>query len=304
MKKLAFALARSRWAIDHVSGLNMFPSVHGLLTGNPNAFSTQIQGLNVDEDGNIIQEPVAFIVGKDGQLLSLSDVLDGNADVAKGSIGIMNVSGVMMKDSFCGMTGTMEMAEQVKALSAIEEINTILFDTDSPGGQVDGTETFADAIRESGKRTIGLVNNGMACSAGYWPISGCDELYATHATCEIGSIGVYATLSDYSKYYEEMNIKIEDVYADQSTEKNKGYIDWKAGDPKVFKERLTLVATEFISAVETNRAGKLNLSVGDPFKGAVYGATKATEIGLIDGIKKKDALINELLNEKLTLKFN
>lgn len=274
-----------------------------LLTGNQNAFSHQTQGLSVDEDGNIIQEPVAFVMGKDG-FVSLNDLLAGNADVAKGSIGVMNVQGVMMKDSFCGMTGTMEMAEQVKALSAIPEISTILFDTDSPGGQVDGTETFADAIRDSEKRTIGLVNNGMACSAGYWAISGCDELYATHATSEIGSIGVYATLSDYSKHYEDLGIKFDDVYADQSTEKNKGYNDWKAGDPTEFKKLLSMVATEFISAVEENRGEKLNLKAGDPFKGAVFGAVQATEIGLIDGIKKKDALMNELLNTKQTLNFS
>jgi ClpP class serine protease len=196
------------------------------------------------------------------------------------------------------------MANQLKWMDANENISSILIEIDSPGGHVDGTATFADAIRNASTPTIALVNDGMACSAGYWIASAADTVYATHAHSEVGSIGVYATLADYAKYYEDKGIRVDDLYAKQSTEKNKGYRDWKAGNADEFINRLSATADVFINTVKTNRAGKLNLEVADPFKGAVYSADKAVEIGLIDGIKSYDAVMNELLIKEETLNFS
>lgn len=290
MKKITQALARNKWAIELNTGLNFYPRAHMLLTGQRATFF---------DSENTEPEPTAFIIGADGK-----QPFKAGATVGTGAIGLLEISGALVKDSDheCGVVGTMEMAEQVKAMAA-SGVSAILISMDSPGGQVDGTATLADAIKNAVVPTVAVVNDGMACSAGYWIASAADSIYATHNNCEVGSIGVYATLADFSKYYEEMGVRVEDVYAEQSTEKNNGYREWQQGNADTFRARLSGVASEFIDTVKAHRAGKLDTDVADPFKGAVYGAKQAQAIGLIDGIKSMDAVLAELTKEKLNISF-
>ncbi len=294
MSRLAFAIARSKWAIRIEDGLALFPRVQAFLGGDNAAFEfvsdNQTPRIN------------AAVVTADWTR-ALEEFINGDAEIEPGSVGVLNVHDVIMRDDFCGDAGSITKSNQLKWMDANPNIKGIILDINSPGGQVDGTATLADAIKNATTPITAIVNDGMACSAGYWIASAADEIYVTHEHSEVGSIGVYATLRDYTEYFKELGIRIEDVYAEQSTEKNKGYKDWKAGDPKAFIARLSSVADTFINVVKENRKGKLNLTAGDPFKGAVYGAAKATEIGLIDGIKSYDEVLNSLLNEKQTLNF-
>lgn len=289
MKRITSALARGKFAIDVQTGLALYPQVHAFLRG---------QAVNIasDQDKPEVQ---AGIITADWTR-ALDDYVEGRAEVESNSVGIISVYDTVMKADFCGWAGTMTMANQLKWMDAHPNVRAIILDIDSPGGQVDGTATFADAIKNSKTPVIAVVNDGMACSAAYWIASAADAVYATHAHSEVGSIGVYATLADYSKYYEEKGIRVEDVYAQQSTEKNKAYKDWLAGDATEFVKRLSNIATEFIATVKENRKGKLNTDVADPFKGAVYNATQATAIGLIDGIKSMDEVLAEVQKDKLT----
>jgi ClpP class serine protease len=287
MKKITAALARNKWAIELNTGLNLYPRAHQLLTGQRATF--------FDAPDTEV-EPIAHVISADG----LKQEFTAGETYAKG-VGILSIKGGLVKDSNhdCGVIGTMEMAGQVKAMAA-SGVSAIVLDIDSPGGQVDGTATLADAIKNAVVPTIAVVNDGMACSAGYWIASAADEVYATHPTSEVGSIGVYATLADFSKYYEDMGVRVEDIYAEQSTEKNNGYREWMEGNADTFRARLSGVASQFIATVKEHRAGKLNTQNADPFKGAVYNATEAQAIGLIDGIKSMDAVLEDLQTEKLT----
>jgi protease-4 len=188
------------------------------------------------------------------------------------------------------------MASVVNKLSLSEKVETIIFEIDSPGGSVDGTQTYANAIANSNKRTIGIVNEGMAASAAYWIGSSCDELYVTKSTDMVGSIGVYITLADFTEYYENIGIKVKDIYSRLSPEKNKTYHDALAGDEDAMKDHLDFIANAFHAHVKSHR--DINISAGDPFKGAMFLAEQATEIGLIDGIKSWDELMTEIQSGK------
>lgn len=291
MKRITLALARGKWAIELNTGLNLYPRAHALLTGQVKSFYGEAEEKE--------PEPVAFIVGAGG-----ARPFKTGADVSANEIGMLTIKGGLVKESDheCGVIGTMEMAEQVEAMAA-SGVSSILINIDSPGGQVDGTATLADAIKAVEVPTVAVVNDGMACSAGYWIASAADTIYCTHPTSEVGSIGVYATLADFTEHYKKEGVRVEDVYASQSTEKNQGYRDWKAGNSETFQNRLSDVASEFISTVIRNRAGRLTGTGADPFKGGVFSAAEAKEIGLIDGIKPLKAVITEL-QQPDTLKLN
>lgn len=274
--KLLSAVLRGTWLIDPDFAQAHLPLVENLITG-------KLEGFTYKPDKNL----TAFAAHP----LRLSNRHSSFNDAPKGSIAIIPVMGPIMKNDYCGDAGSMTRAYQINEANNHPNIDAIILEMDSPGGMVDGTQTFADAIKSTTKPIIAIINEGMSASAAYWLASQCDEIYVSQKTDMVGSIGVYTSFADYTKYYEEKGIKIHEIYAPQSTEKNKDYKDAKKGDYSDIEKDLSYIADTFINAVKEGRGSKLNLSAGDPFKGKMYFADDAMAIGLIDGIKTMDQVI-------------
>ena len=287
-KILLHALARGVWAIDPNYAENQLNYIESFLRGESSEFKT-------DAHVKISEFPQVYA---GGNLVELnSSVWSFNEDLSRipsGSSVVIPVSGPIMKNNYCGSPGSMTMAKWISRLDSNPNCNTIIFNIDSPGGMVDGTQTFADAIKNCKTKTIAFINDGTCASAAYWIASSCDEIVSSHKTNSVGSIGVYVQLANWEKHYKEhQKLEIISIYSDLSDEKNLPYIEALRGNDKLIKkEMLNPLAEAFISAVKENRSGKINLSEGDPFKGKVYMSEEALAIGLIDRI----ASLQELLN--------
>jgi ClpP class serine protease len=105
-----------------------------------------------------------------------------------------------------GVADVLEIKQWVKEANADEAVETIVFDIDSGGGSVTGVFELSRFISESPKLTIGFTD-GMACSAAYAIMAGCNELYATPSS-DVASIGVYSYVHDVSKRYEAEGIEV------------------------------------------------------------------------------------------------
>lgn len=188
-----------------------------------------------------------------------------------------------------------DYAELITDLGKNSNVAGIIISIDSPGGQVNGTATLADAIKlvSAIKPVVAVVEDGMAASAAMWIASAANEIYATQKTDRFGSIGVYCTIADYYKQYKElMKLDVQDIYAPESIDKNKDYNDAIAGDPSAMKEQLSVLAQQFIGTIQTNRAGKIK---GDSWAtGKMFYATDAAKIGLIDGIKSMTDVVKRI----------
>jgi ClpP class serine protease len=212
-----------------------------------------------------------------------------NEDIEDATVVISIQDAITKHDGWCSF-GSMTMAEMVNKLSASDKVSTLILEIDSPGGMVDGTQTLANSIANSPKKTIAFVNEGMAASAAYWIASSCDEIYVSQKTDTVGSIGVYLTIADFKGYFEKQGLKVHEIYSRLSGEKNKDYKDALEGDYSGYQDKLDFIAKEFIAHVKANRT--IDTSAADPFKGAMFYAEQAMEIGLIDGIKSFDELIS------------
>lgn len=280
---LASAILRGTWLLDPNVAQSQLPIIEGILSG-----STRFEPMSDDEKGKL--EPQSFAVSGAGKIVpaaSLVSVGTNAAGVNKPKmVKVIPIVGVMLKYSEdCGPIGMVDIAKRVTQAASDPMIDAIVLSIDSPGGMVEGTQTLADAIKASEKPVIAFVNDGIACSAAYWIASATQEIFASQETDYVGSIGVYLTMADFKKRFEAQGITIHQIYADQSSEKNKTYQDALKGDYKGIKEgMLNPIAEKFISSVKENRAGKLNTEKTDPFKGDVYMAKRAIEIGLIDKI--------------------
>jgi protease-4 len=283
---LASAILRGTWLLDPNVAQNQLPIIEGILNG-----STRFEPMSEDEKLKFNPEVFGVVgiagAGKIVPEASLVSVGTNSPGVNKPKmVKVIPIVGVMLKYSEdCGPIGMVEIAKRVSQASSDPQIDAIVLSIDSPGGMVEGTQTLVDAIKASEKPVVAFVNDGMACSAGYWIASSASEIFASQETDYVGSIGVYVTIADYKKAYEAKGIPIHQIYADQSSEKNKHYKDAIEGNyDSIKKGMLNPIADKFINSVKANRAGKLNAEKGDPFKGDVFMAKRAIEIGLVDKI--------------------
>lgn len=211
------------------------------------------------------------------------------------SIALVTLSGPMIKRGGMCSYGMVDYTMLIDKLAANPNVSGILISIDSPGGQANGTQSLTNAIRSaSGKKpVIAFVDDGMAASAAMWIASGASELYATTSTDQFGSIGAYSTIADFAAHYRDYyKLPIQEVYAPQSTEKNKTYRDAIAGDVSGIEKELEYLVDNFHNTIATNRAGRIR---GEEWKtGKLFNAAEAKSIGLIDGIKSFTEIVERM----------
>jgi len=203
--------------------------------------------------------------------------------IPEGSVAMLNIMGPVTKFGDICSYGSVDHTATINALAKANNIAGIILNVDSPGGEAAGTSMLADAIRNAGsiKPVIGVVDDGIAASAGYWILSSCSEVYVTKKTDMVGSVGVYCTIADWYGYFAEQGLKVRDVYAPQSTDKNLDYKQSLEGNDKLLEDELKVLAQEFIDTVSKNRADKLTSE--DWQTGKMFYTKEAKKIGLIDG---------------------
>lgn len=299
--QLVSSLLRQSWLIDRRYADSMMPVIHRILMHDP-VTMTDVEA-SEEESGSKIkrQYSPAVFASVDGvpMRMTLSKAaMQGNnvfASAPQGSIAVIPVSGAIMQEDYCGAPGTKTLAKWVKDANAAENIIATLLLINSPGGSVAGTFEFADVIRSSSKPVLSFVE-GLAASAGYGIASAGREVWASHRTVEVGSIGTMIQLADYSGWLENEGIKEHFIYATASTDKNATYHEALKGNYKpMIKEILDPTNAIFHDTVKSNRPGlKVDAKSNEPLTGKVYLAETAMDLGLIDRIGTFEQAVERL----------
>ncbi len=101
----------------------------------------------------------------------------------------------------------------------------ILLRMDTPGGMMLGGPEIADAVASARRRKPVVAHaGGLCCSLGYMIASQADEIISNRSAI-VGSIGVIASVTDYSKLLENLGIKFE--YFTNQEAKFKGAARWE-----------------------------------------------------------------------------
>lgn len=230
---------------------------------------------------------------------SSNEVPLGQANVAGSKIGLISLSGPLMKQvgSLEEGTSTVEVRMAIRQALANDEIGALMFLVDSPGGTVSGTADLAAEIAAARqqKPCMAFVED-LCASAAYWTASACGKVYANNHTCLVGSIGTYLGLYDLSGAAGQAGIKAK-LYA-TGTLKGAGFpgAEITAEQDEYFQAMVDQTQTHFAAAVSANR--KLTAEqVKAVATGAVFHASDAQAKGLIDGIKTFDEALAELSGE-------
>lgn len=273
--KLALAL-RGHWAIAEEAAWHYHNAlVSNTLAGEIKADeSTPPILINPDEDDpDDISDPDA-----------VSDPDDDSCD-EMGQIAMICMRGpIMQYGGFCSY-GATDYARMIREYADDPSVCAVLLDMNTPGGQVYGTNTWAEAVAycKAIKPIIGFCEDGMVASAGVWGWSFCTERYVGNPMCQTGSVGVMATYLDFSKALQKNGINQLIIRAPQSKNKNKTVDDAFAGKPEAIEAELEFLAQQFIDTVTAN----LSPTGDDWHTGKMFFAAEAEEIGLIDGIMSR-----------------
>ena len=222
---------------------------------------------------------------------SMGDRRPINAEnLTSGSIAVIPIQGEIMKDDQqCGPRGSASINADIKSAETNPNIKSILLKVNSPGGQTSFTDLLSETITKCKKPVVAYVE-GIAASAAYWIISGADKIICSSDLDTVGSIGTMLVWADMKPYLEKEGIKVHEVYATLSTEKNQDIADLRAGnDDAVKKSRLDPINKKFHCAVTANRPAL------DPstLKGKIYLAGDAITMGLVDEIGSFDYALQQ-----------
>lgn len=204
---------------------------------------------------------------------------------------VVDIRGPIVKYTSWNGVGTQFYGQLLKYLDRDPSISGIVLNIDSGGGMVSGTAELTSIIKGLSKPTISYTA-GYQCSAAQDIASGCQYHMASPHADLLGSIGVMLSYQDFSAMFEKWGAHIYELYAPQSTEKNKEWRDLMSGDEVAYTERLKVLANNFISRMKENFGEKLK-DDGLVFKGKTYTPQEAKAIGLVDEIGSLEDALNK-----------
>lgn len=209
-------------------------------------------------------------------------------------------SGVLTRELDGGWLGSVDPVEdclrQIRAARQDDEVAAILFEVDSPGGEV----TAADEIHReltlfkesrAGRRIVVLVHD-MAASGGYYVSVPADRIIA-QPTALIGSIGVILQTLNVQGLSEKIGVTDTTI----KSGKNKDLLNpFHPVDPEqiaLLQESIDATFARFVDLVAEGRALKKKdvLPLAD---GRIFTADQALKHKLIDGIGYWDEAFDEL----------
>jgi ClpP class serine protease len=145
-----------------------------------------------------------------------------------------------------------------------------------------GTPELADAVAAAGKRVpIVAYTSGLMASAAYWVGSQASAIVASRSA-RVGSIGVYAAITDLSGLYASMGVKVEVFKNSEASLKAMGVPGTSLSDDQRAHLRSDVQAT-FDEFKATVSAARPRVSI-DSMRGQTLSGQAAVKAGLVDHI--------------------
>jgi ClpP class serine protease len=196
--------------------------------------------------------------------------------------GIMARNVSAFDEACLGLVGYETISAALQQADQAPEVQEIILDVDSCGGECIGTYELADLIAGLSKPTYGFTE-GIAASAACQQIVQCDEVYAT-CSALMGSIGVKAAILDDSASLAADGLKMEYFTAGANKLHNgaDGY-SLNDSDRALIQDRVDTYYAMFAASVQAGRGN----AVVEPLvqkSAKIYVGQQAVDAGLCDAI--------------------
>jgi signal peptide peptidase SppA len=194
-----------------------------------------------------------------------------------------------------GATSAESFGNQFTELIQDPNVDAIILDVDSPGGQVDGIDELATKIFQArGTKPIVAIANYTMASAAYWIGSAADQVIVS-PSADVGSIGVFAVHEDMSKALDREGVKMSIIKRGKYKAEGNPYEPLTEEARAAIQSRVDEIYDGFINTVARNR-GVTPATVRDSFgEGRTVSARQAVELGMADRIGTLQETIDQLL---------
>ena len=218
-----------------------------------------------------------------------------------GAVAIIPVYGVIaprvnMMTEMSGGTTFETLSGQLREAMGNKAVTSILFDIDSPGGNVAGATEFAALVREArAKKPVIAQIQYTGASAAYWLAASATKVYAAPSAM-VGSIGVFTIHEDLSKALEAEGIRITYIAA------GKYKVDGNETSPLTddvrarWQSKVDHAYTRFTADVSKGRGVALGDVTGGYGEGDTVTATEALRLGMIDGISTLEETLARVMS--------
>ncbi|WP_319525675.1 signal peptide peptidase SppA [uncultured Desulfosarcina sp.] len=163
-----------------------------------------------------------------------------------------------------------------------DDVEAILLDIDSPGGQVSGTDAFSDLVYSAREqKPVVAFANGTMASAAYWIGSAADRVIVER-TAQVGSIGILYMHNDWSKYDADLGIKVTVISAGKYKAVGNNAEPLSDEARAIIQAELDQIYNLFIETVARNRGVDAGAVRSDMADGRVFIGQQAVDTGLAD----------------------
>lgn len=215
-----------------------------------------------------------------------------------GSVAVIPVHGTLVQKTgslrpWSGMTGYDGIRQAFLTALYDPQVEAIVLDVDSPGGEVAGCFDLVDTIYNArGNKPIWSILNESAYSAAYALASAADRIYVPR-TGGVGSIGVICMHVDFSKALTEAGLVVTFItYGDRKADGH-GEIPLTPEALDRFQSDIDLMGELFVDTVARNRG--LSASKVRATQAATYLGKAGVKLGLADVVAAPDAAFRALL---------
>jgi len=224
---------------------------------------------------------------------------NGAMDEQRGGVLVLPIVGTItqragLMSEWSGGVSAEKLGAQFDKAMDSADIGTIVFDVDSPGGEVSGIPELAAKIYEArGKKKVIAVANSLMASAAYYIASAADEVVVTPSGL-IGSIGVLHVHAEYSEALDDAGIKVTITRAGKRKAEVNSYEPLTDGAAARMQEMIDDYYEQFVAAVAEHRGTSPEAVRVGYGQGGVLTAARAVSAGLADRVATLEQVLAEL----------
>ena len=203
----------------------------------------------------------------------------------------VSVSGPITRDRgrpspLSGATGATadEVVERVEAADEDEDVEALLVELNTHGGEVVPSDDIRRAVAEFDGPTVAYATD-LCASGGYWIASGCDELWAREGSL-VGSIGVVGSRPNAAGLADKLGISYEQFTAGEYKDAGVPLREIEEDEREYLQSLIDGYYEQFVETVSEGRG--MDPEAIRETEARVYLGPDAAEIGLVDELGVED----------------
>ena len=212
-----------------------------------------------------------------------------------GTVGVVGIQGSLIKGSagwmqMYGVTGYDDIGAAVIAALQDQEVKSILYSVNSPGGAVEGIDSALSLIRMAkNTKPSSVFTDGMA-SAALWLGSAAGHITASRFA-SVGSVGAVATVRNMAKMYDDMGIKTEVIRSDPDKMAYTPYEELTEEARAHIEEMVQTVRDMFVADLSVNYGMKESVIKATFGAGRVFLAEEALSRKMVHAVGDMSAAL-------------